>query len=136
MANILVVEDDPMSADFLRLCLERKGGYQVRVSINPAQVLETVKELWPTVILMDVSLGGAELEGRAIDGLELTRRVRAIPGAAKIPVILFTAHAMAGDRERLLTQSGADDYVTKPIADYRLFLQKLRTFVVKNEPPP
>jgi CheY-like chemotaxis protein len=68
---------------------------------------------------MDVSLKDTRVAGDKVDGVELTRRIRALPGGSGLPVILLTAHAMKGDRERLLFSSGANDYVAKPIANQR-----------------
>jgi len=49
-----------------------------------------------------------------IDGLEATRRLRALPQTAATPVIALTAHALATDRERSL-EAGCTDYDTKPV---------------------
>jgi CheY-like chemotaxis protein len=49
-----------------------------------------------------------------MDGLEATRRIRELPGGARLPVLAMTANAMAADRERCL-QAGMDEVLTKPI---------------------
>jgi CheY-like chemotaxis protein len=68
---------------------------------------------------MDVSLGHTRVGEEKVDGVELTRRIRDLPKGLNLPVILLTAHAMKGDRERLLFSSSANDYVAKPIIDQR-----------------
>ncbi len=60
-----------------------------------------------------------------MDGVELARLLRA-HSPRKLPILLATAHAMAGDRERLLTASGADDYLEKPIYDAQQLVDKVR----------
>jgi CheY-like chemotaxis protein len=55
-----------------------------------------------------------------LDGWEATRRLKADPALAHIPIIVLTAHAMRGDEERARA-SGCDDFLTKPIDEDRLF---------------
>ena len=69
----------------------------------------------PDLILMDVSL-------LVMDGLEATQRIRARPETQTIPIIALTAHAMSGDRDRVL-QAGCDDYHPKPVELSRLLVQ-------------
>ena len=74
---------------------------------------------------------GAPLTLPVIDGWEVTRRLKADPRTAAIPVIALTAHAMEGDRERALA-AGCDEFDTKPI-DFDRLLGKLH---VVAKPPP
>jgi two-component system, cell cycle response regulator DivK len=69
-------------------------------------------------IVMDVSLASTSVAGQAVDGLRLTRLLDEICPRGRPPVLLMTAHAMRGDRDRLLAASGADGYIAKPIADH------------------
>jgi CheY-like chemotaxis protein len=64
-----------------------------------------------------------------VDGWEATRRLKAEPLTRAIPVIGLTAHAMAGDRDKVL-QAGCDDYDTKPVELPRL-LQKIEALLAR-----
>jgi CheY-like chemotaxis protein len=106
MVKILVVEDNDMNRDMLCRRLQRKG-YDVVVAIDGKAGVEASATAHPDLILMDMSLP-------IIDGWEATRRIRAEPSTAAIPIIALTAHAMAGDREKAMN-AGCSDYETKPI---------------------
>ncbi len=118
MAHILLVEDDEASAIVTSLNLKRRAGYEVTVTRDPAEVLEACENREVDLVLMDVSLHGAKLEGKPIDGTGISRRLKENPKTSSIPIILITAHAMRSDQERLLNESQADAYVAKPISDH------------------
>ncbi len=104
--RILVVDDQAATNDVVKLYLEAMGLKAMGVSTG-AQAVEVCKTEPPDAVLMDVQMP-------VMDGLEATRRVRALPGGDQILIVGFTAMAMAGDRERCLA-SGMDDYFSKPI---------------------
>jgi CheY-like chemotaxis protein len=83
------------------------------------------------VAVVDVSLNEANWEGRRVDGVELTRLLKsqAEKLGRHLPVLLSTAHAMAGDRERLLAESGADDYLEKPVYEAAQLVEKVRALL-------
>ena len=103
---ILVVDDNPHNLKLARvvLCAE---GYEVRTAIDAEDALNILKTFTPRVILMDVQLPG-------MDGLELTRLLKADPARHGIVIIAVTSYAMKGDHEKALA-AGCDDYMSKPI---------------------
>jgi len=104
---ILLVEDTKevtmMIMDYLEV-----AGYQVITASDGPTGIEQAKRAHPALILMDIQLPG-------MDGLEVTRRLRADPDFRTIPIIALTALAMRGDRERCLA-AGATDYLAKPVS--------------------
>ena len=127
--TVLVVEDDEANAVLMEAILGRIGGFDVICSDDGERILDVVASGRIAAVLMDVSLKNTRLEGRKVDGVELTRRIRALPAGAHLPVVLLTAHAMRGDRERLLFSSGANDYVAKPIIDHDALVKLVRQHI-------
>ncbi|MBU0474945.1 MAG: response regulator [Bacteroidetes bacterium] len=105
--RILLVEDNPISQK-VELKLLKENGYHVNAVSNGYDAVEAVKSHSFNLVLMDVEMAG-------MDGLEATKRIRALePPTSKIPIIAVTAHSSMKDREKCLA-SGMDDYIAKPI---------------------
>ncbi len=123
--RILIVEDNALVAKFFRMALERAGGFSCLVTEDLQAMLPEVEGGQIDLAIVDVSLSGAEWEGRPIDGLELAQMLkRRAPG--RLPILLATANAMPGDRERLLAESEADDYLQKPVYDAAELVAKVQ----------
>jgi len=103
---VLVVDDTPANQKLLKILLAGER-YDVRVAGNAEEALTVLETFRPQMILMDVLLPG-------VDGLELTRQLRADPRTRDIRILGLTACAMPGDAERVLA-AGCDGYLTKPI---------------------
>ena len=129
MKQVLVVEDDPHNAILFRKVIEKRAGFRVTVSEDGAEILRLARAGEVQLIVLDVSLGHTSLDGRPVSGVELCKVLKADPLTVGIPVLLATAHAMRGDGERLLAESGADDYVSKPIVDHLAFAEQVRAHV-------
>lgn len=130
--RILIVEDDPINIRYMQVVLTRKGGYEVLVSEDVAEILRMAREEGLTCIIMDVSLTNSQWEGENVDGVFITKLLKADPEASKIPVMLATAHAMSGDREKFMRESGADGYLSKPIHDPDAFIKAVHEVVDKR----
>jgi two-component system cell cycle response regulator DivK len=106
MSRILIVDDNPTNLKLVTF-LVKSFGYEVDTAVDADSALAALRVGIPDAILMDIQLPG-------IDGLELTRRLKADARMQAISVIALTAYAMKGDREKALA-AGCDDYMTKPI---------------------
>jgi len=124
--KILIVEDDAINVKFMTVVLVRKGGYQVLVSEDVDEILQLAGSGELDVIVMDISLSRSTYDGKKVDGVFITKLLKQNPATAKVPVILATAHAMFGDRERFLAETGAEHYIAKPIHDPDHFLAEVR----------
>jgi len=119
---ILIVEDNVENAELLRLYLERRANLKSVVCVRGDEVVARCRTGEVKLVIMDIQLNNTFLDGRAVGGIELTRRLKDDPKTAAIPVLLSTAHAMREQREQFLRDSGADGYVTKPIENYDTFI--------------
>ena len=119
MTKILIVEDNEMNRDMLSRRLERKG-FSIVMAEDGKKGVDMSKSENPDIILMDLSLP-------VMDGWEATSTIKGNPETKNIPIIVLTAHAMAGDREKAL-EAGADEYDTKPI-EFKRLLGKIKDFI-------
>lgn len=112
--HLLIVEDNPIN---LKLAAEvlSAAGYKISRAVDAEQARRLLTELVPDLILMDIGLPG-------MDGLSLTRLIKADPRLSHIPVVALTAYAMRGDSVKA-AEAGCDGYITKPIDTRKLIEQ-------------
>ncbi len=103
---ILIVDDNAINLKLLRITL-RVAGYDVQTAVDAEQAMAVLTGFRPRLVLMDLQLPG-------MDGLDLTRRLKADPATCGAIIVAVTAYAMKGDEQRAL-DAGCDGYVTKPI---------------------
>jgi len=111
LKTILIVEDVALNRDLLMQLLE--DDYALVMAVDGAAGVAMAASHTPDLILMDLSLP-------VIDGWEATRRIKADPATAGIPVIAITANAMSGDADKAKA-AGCDDFMTKPVDEDLLF---------------
>jgi CheY-like chemotaxis protein len=132
MTTVLIVEDDPINFRVFAKILSKRGGLEVKGTEDVEEVLRIATNAEADIILMDVSLAHSIYEGKAVDGIKITQMLKANPDTASLPVILVTAHAMEGDRENFLKQSGADGYISKPVVDHQAFVNQILDLVARD----
>jgi two-component system cell cycle response regulator DivK len=117
--RILVIEDHEDNRRILRDLLTH-AGFDLLEATTGEQGVALAETEHPDLILMDVQLPG-------LDGYEATRRIKANPALAQIPVIVVTSYALSGDDVKARA-AGSDAYVTKPFSP-RALLTKIREYL-------
>jgi two-component system, OmpR family, KDP operon response regulator KdpE len=123
--HILVVDDEPQITRVLRTSLSAQG-YDIRVANTGEMALEIMKDWSPNLIITDLSMP-------SVDGVQLTRQVRAI---SQIPIVVLSVRDKEQQKIEAL-DAGADDYVTKPFGMNELLARvraNLRRVRIENEP--
>ena len=113
--KILLVEDNVMNRRLAEFLL-RSQGYQVSEAATAQEAFAMLENEQPDLIVMDIQLPG-------MDGLEATKKIKAQPATATIPVLAVTSYAMKGDREKAAAV-GCVGYITKPI-DKTVFIHEI-----------
>lgn len=132
MQTVLIVEDDLINARVFSKILTKRGGLAVKHTENVDEVIQIAQSGEADIILMDVSLSRSMYQGKAMNGIQLTQLLKADAKTANLPIILVTAHAMEGDRETFLKQSGADGYISKPVIDHQAFVDQILALLPKT----
>jgi CheY-like chemotaxis protein len=109
--RILVVDDNPTNLKLAVDVLEF-AGYEVLRATNAEQAETVLRSTRVDLILMDIQMPG-------MDGLTLTRKLKAAPAANQIPIIAVTSFAMKGDEQKA-RNAGCDGYLAKPIDTRKL----------------
>jgi DNA-binding response OmpR family regulator len=102
--DVLIMDDDPAIVEALSLMLE-DAGYTIR-TLDEREILETLAENLPGVLLLDIWLSGK-------DGRTICRDLKSRPATRNLPIILMSANS---DIQRIAKESGADDYLAKPFS--------------------
>ncbi len=108
---VLVVDDNRVNLKLFKELIACEG-YDVDTAEDAGEALDQIELRRPSLILMDIQMPG-------MDGLALTRRLKADPETRDILIVALTANAMKGDEEKARA-AGCDGYITKPI-DTRSF---------------
>lgn len=116
--RLLIIDDDEISRFYVSYIYKKTA---IVDSAEDAQsgIVKSSQTLYD-LIFLDIGLKGE------LNGIDVLKEIRKFPGYDRVPIIAFTAFAMAGDRENFLAE-GFDDYIAKPLAKEDLF-----TLVDKN----
>ena len=116
--RVLIVDDTPATVDLVSFVLNA-AGFAVQSATDVDSFSPQLPLFKPDLILMDIQMPG-------VDGLEMTRRLKAEPETRHIPVVAFTAFAMRGD-EAKMRAAGCDGYIAKPF-DVATLAETVRSY--------
>lgn len=119
MKKILIVEDNEINLKLIRTVLKARG-FLIAEARDGEEALKIIGAERPDIILMDIQIP-------KVDGLEVTRRIRSMEDLKERPIIALTAHAMEGDRNKIL-EAGCDGYIAKPI-NTRTFINEIEAIL-------
>jgi CheY-like chemotaxis protein len=120
--SILIVDDNPSNLKLFTFLLAMPG-YVVTTAANAQEALDVLVGLRPDLIIMDLQLPD-------VDGLTLTRQLKADPKMTGVPIVAVTASAMKGDEEKALA-AGVDGYMSKPV-DKRAFRAMVASYLQRD----
>lgn len=126
MTVVLCVDDNETNLYYIGTVL-RRAGYEVVTATTGQEGIEAARRARPDLVLMDVNLPD-------IDGLEATRRIKAMPELAALPVIAISAHEES-EVGAAAAAAGCDGYATKPL-DWRALLSRMQALVAGTETQP
>jgi CheY-like chemotaxis protein len=109
--HILLADDQETNRGWLVQTLQAVG-FEVREAIDGQGALDACAEGWADLVLLDIRMPG-------MDGIQAARRIRALPGTRRIPIVALTASGVGEEREAML-DAGADGMLTKPVRDGEL----------------
>ncbi len=104
--RVLIVDDNEMFIEMAKFILTA-AAYEVDAAPDARQALLQIPVFLPDLILMDVQMP-------VMDGIELTRQLKADPATKHIVIVAFTAYALQGDAAKLQT-AGFNGYIAKPV---------------------
>lgn len=117
--SLLVVDDNPENLKLILMILATSG-YDLTTANDALEAQRSIQQRTPDLILLDLQLPG-------MDGLELTRHLKAAPETRSIPIVAVTAYAMKGD-ENKARSAGCDGYLVKPV-DKRLLREVVKRYL-------
>lgn len=123
-AHILIVEDDPALAELLRYNLE-SAGFSAVVEADGDDAISAIREREPDVLVLDWMIP-------SLSGIDVCRRVRAMPERRELPIIMLTARSEETDKI-LGLEAGADDYMVKPFSPKEL-IARIRALLRRSRP--
>jgi|WetSurMetagenome_2_1015567.scaffolds.fasta_scaffold45780_3 CheY-like chemotaxis protein len=123
-SNILIVEDDTFTQQFYELLFQR-AGFNSIITDEGDRFIETLENQEVSIIILDLNLKNTYLNNERVDGISLAKKVKGNNKYSHIPIIIVSAYKNLTNGRNFLQETGAEDYVLKPISDFNDLLKKV-----------
>lgn len=117
--KVLIVEDNQDNRELVVKVLKRSGYLTVEAEDGEQAIDKAISEK-PDLILLDISLP-------KLDGYQVAAQLKGMEEFQETPIVAFTAHAMKGDREKVIV-AGFEGYISKPV-NIRELPEQIRSFI-------
>jgi DNA-binding response OmpR family regulator len=123
-STILVMEDDSFTQQFYQLLFQR-AGFESLITDEGDKFFEILENSKVSIIILDLNLKNTYLNNEKVDGITLAKKVKADDRFSQIPILIVSAYKNLTNGRNFLDETGAEDYILKPISDFNELLKKV-----------
>ncbi len=123
-STILVMEDDSFTQQFYQLLFQR-AGFESLITDEGDKFFEILENSKVSIIILDLNLKNTYLNNEKVDGITLAKKVKADDRFNQIPILIVSAYKNLTNGRNFLDETGAEDYILKPISDFNELLKKV-----------
>jgi len=123
--TILVIEDDNFTNTLYKHIFAKRDDYELVLTDDFDEIIKTLDSIEIHAVILDVSLRNTIYNGDNVDGIFISKFLKANENYANIPILLVTAHQVYGNKDKYIDESKANDYITKPLRDLNIVVNKM-----------
>jgi len=125
-STILVMEDDSFTQQFYQLLFQR-AGFESLITDEGDKFFEILENSKVSIIILDLNLKNTYLNSEKVDGITLAKKVKGDDRFNQIPILIVSAYKNLTNGRNFLDETGAEDYILKPISDFNELLKKVNS---------
>ncbi len=125
---VVVVEDDQLASQLYQFYFNRYG-IKSFISDNASEIIDFVHREKVGLLIMDINLTNTFIDGKKVDGLEFTKYLKNNETTKNIPIMYVTGTTLNYDKETESIYNDSVDVITKPIINFKLFIQKINRYL-------
>lgn len=129
--KIAIIEDDPFT-QYLYAQMMKRAGFEAFIFEDAELLINKLNADHIALIIMDINLRNTYLNSKKINGIELSKHIKSRKEFATIPIILVSAFSLISEKQSILKESMAHLYITKPITDFRAFVNTVKEIIASG----
>lgn len=125
---VIVVEDDELASQLYQFYFNRYG-IKAFISDNASEIIGFIQKEKVGLLIMDINLNNTYINGKKVDGLEFTKYLKNNETTKNIPIMYVTGTTLNYDKQTETIFNDSVDVITKPIINFKLFIQKINRYL-------